>query len=281
MKRLLLCLFSGIFSFVLFSYPQNKAEGQPTNLLLITIDTLRPDRLSCYSSPYLKTPNIDSLAEKGFLFSRAFAHTPTTLSSHTNILLGVTPLYHGVRANANFVVPKEFLTLAGHLKSYGYSTGAIVGGYPLDSKFGLTQGFDTYDDDFTGSGPKKSALLERKAEAVVDKALSWLKERPSPWFLWIHCYDPHDPYEPPAPFSVQYKKQPYDGEVAYVDFALGKLLSYLQEHKLFGSTLIVLTGDHGESLGQHGELTHGYLAYNTTLWIPLIIVAPGFGFRSG
>lgn len=258
-------------------YPREAAEEGRLNVLLITIDTLRPDRLSCYSSPYLKTPNIDSLADKGILFSRAFAHTPTTLASHANILLGVTPLCHGVRANANFIVSKEFLTLAGHLKSSGYSTGAIVGGYPLDSTFGLTQGFDTYDDDFAGPGQKKSPLLERKAEVVVSKALSWLETRSSPWFLWIHCYDPHDPYEPPAPFNVQYHKQPYDGEVAYVDLALAKLFSYLKENKLFGKTLIVLTGDHGESLGQHGELTHGSLAYNTTLWIPLIIVAPGLG----
>ena len=273
----LLSLFLIFVSTASFLYPRGAAEEGRLNVLLITIDTLRPDRLSCYSSPYLKTPNIDSLADKGILFSRAFAHTPTTLASHTNMLLGVTPLYHGVRANANFIVPKEFLTLAGHLKSYGYSTGAIVGGYPLDSKFGLTQGFDIYDDDFAGPGQKESPLLERKAEVVVSKALSWLETKPSPWFLWIHCYDPHDPYEPPAPFSVQYKKQPYDGEVAYVDFALAKLLSYLKETKLFGKTLIILTGDHGESLGQHGELTHGYLAYNTTLWIPLIIVSPGLG----
>lgn len=260
-----------------FLYSKAAPTESRLNFLLITIDTLRPDRLSCYSSPYLKTLNIDSLAEKGILFSRAFAHTPITLASHTNILLGATPLYHGVRANANFIVRKEFLTLAGHLKTFGYATGAIVGGYPLNSKFGLTQGFDTYDDDFGRPDPKKPPLLERKAGEVVDKALSWLKARPSPWFLWVHCYDPHDPYEPPAPFSVQYKKQPYDGEVAYVDFALERLFAYLKENKLFDKTLIVLTGDHGESLGQHGELTHGLLAYNTTLWIPLIIVSPGLG----
>lgn len=280
MEKRSLTLLSFLLMLVLaasFVHSREAAEGGRLNVLLITIDTLRPDRLSCYSSPYLKTPNIDGLAAKGVLFSKAFAHTPTTLASHTNILLGVTPLYHGVRANANFVVPKGSLTLAGHLKSLGYSTGAIVGGYPLDSKFGLAQGFETYDDDFAGPGQNKSPLLERKAEDVVGKALGWLETRSSPWFLWIHCYDPHDPYEPPAPFRVQYDKQPYDGEVAYVDFALARLFSYLEESGLFGKTLIVLTGDHGESLGQHGELTHGYLAYNTTLWIPLIIAAPGLG----
>ncbi len=257
--------------------PREAAGEGRLNVLIITIDTLRPDRLSCYASPYLKTPNIDRLAEKGVLFSRAFAHTPTTLASHTNILSGTTPLYHGVRANANFVVPKELPTLAGYLKSFGYATGAIVGGYPLDSRFGLTGGFDTYDDDFAGPEQKGPPPPERKAEAVVSKALSWLETRSSPWFLWIHCYDPHDPYEPPAPFRAQYEKQPYDGEVAYVDFALAELFSHLEENGLFGRTLVVLTGDHGESLGQHGELTHGYLAYNTTLWVPLIIASPGLG----
>lgn len=258
-----------------WAHPREAAAKGRLNVLIITIDTLRPDRLGCYASPYLKTPNIDRLAEKGVLFSRAFAHTPTTLASHTNILLGTTPLYHGVRANANFVVPKELPTLAGHLKSFGYATGAIVGGYPLDSRFGLTGGFDTYDDDFAGPEQKSSSLLERKAEAVVSKALGWLEARSSPWFLWIHCYDPHDPYEPPAPFRARYEKQPYDGEVAYVDSALAALFSYLEENGLFDKTLVVLTGDHGESLGQHGEITHGYLAYNTTLWVPLIIASPG------
>jgi arylsulfatase A-like enzyme/tetratricopeptide (TPR) repeat protein len=258
-----------------WAHPREAAAEGRLNVLIITIDTLRPDRLGCYASPYLKTPNIDGLAEKGILFTRAFAHTPTTLASHTNILLGTTPPFHGVRANANFVVPKDSLTLAAHLKGFGYATGAIVGGYPLDSSFGLSQGFDTYDDDFAGPGRKKSPLLERKAEVVVSKALSWLETRSSPWFLWIHCYDPHDPYEPPAPFRDRYDKQPYDGEVAYVDLALARLFSYLEENGLYGKTLIVLTGDHGESLGQHGELTHGYLAYNTTLWVPLIIASPG------
>jgi len=272
---LLVCLVSGLFSLVLFSSSRPQSEGKRTNFLLITIDTLRADRLSCYSSPYLKTPNIDSLAQMGTLFSRAFAHTPTTLASHTNILLGVTPLTHGVRANAYFVVRPESPTLAGYLKSYGYTSGAFIGGYPLDSKFGLAQDFDTYDDDFAGTGYKKRSILERKAEAVIDKALGWLKSQRSPWFLWIHCYDPHDPYEPPPPFDIPYKKQPYDGEVAYVDYSLGRLVSYFRENHCFDDTLVILTGDHGESLGEHGELTHGCFAYNATLWIPLIIILPG------
>ena len=275
LQPFLVCLFSGVFSFVLLSYSQDKSEGKRINLLLITIDTLRPDRLGCYSSPYLKTPNIDSLAEMGTLFSRAFAHTPTTLASHANMLLGVTPLSHGVRANAYFVVRQGSTTLAGYLKSYGYSSGAFVGGYPLDSKFGLGRDFDAYDDDFAGLGYKKRSVLERRAEVVIDRALGWLRIQKSPWFLWVHCYDPHDPYEPPPPFDTLHKKQPYDGEVAYVDYSLGSLLSYLRENHCFDNTLVILTGDHGESLGEHGELTHGCFAYNATLWVPLIIILPG------
>jgi arylsulfatase A-like enzyme/Flp pilus assembly protein TadD len=253
---------------------RSNAENTSQNILLITIDTLRPDRLSCYSDAHVKTPNIDSLAERGVLFSRAFAHMPTTLPSHTNILLGTTPLYHGVHDNSNFIVIDEFLTLAEHLKNNGYSTGAFVGAFPLDSRFGLTQGFDVYDDNYGGQSLQEFTYVERKAEVVVDRAMDWLKGQRNPWFLWIHCFDPHQRYDPPEPFKSQYK-HPYNGEVAYVDFALGKLLDYLEENNLTDETSIIFTGDHGESLGEHGESTHGYFAYNSSIWIPLIISSPG------
>lgn len=255
-------------------YPVEAYCGEKLNLLLITIDTLRADRLSCYSTEHVETPNIDSLASKSTLFTRAFAHTPTTLPSHTNILLGTTPLYHGVHDNLSFKVKNEFLTLAEHLKQEGYSTGAFVGAFILDSIFGLSQGFDTYDGNFgqTVAG-KRSA--ERPAEIVVDKALEFLNQSHSPWFLWIHCYDPHDPYEPPEPFKTKHNYDLYDGEVAYVDSVLNKLFQYLENKDYYKNTVIVFTGDHGESLGEHGENTHGYFAYNSTLWIPLIIYVPG------
>jgi len=279
-KRILVFLILFFLSFFILFLDlslkaQENPEGTQLNILLITVDTLRPDRLSCYQSPYLKTPNIDSLAERGLLFTRAFAHTTTTLPSHTNILLGSTPLSHGVHDNNNFMVREEFLTLAEHLKNYGYSTGAFVGAYVLDSRFGLYQGFDFYDDNYERSHRRKISTLERKAEDVVDNCLDWLRIQRSPWFIWIHCYDPHDPYDPPEPFRNQYEENPYDGEVAYVDFVLGKLLDYLKAHNLFEQTLIIFTGDHGESLGQHEEATHGFLAYNSTLWIPLIVTFPG------
>jgi arylsulfatase A-like enzyme/Flp pilus assembly protein TadD len=244
------------------------------NLLLITIDTLRADRLSCYDSTHVRTPNIDSLAQKGVLFSRAFANTPTTLPSHASILLGITPLRHGVHDNYNFVVHEELLTLAEHLKNHGYSTGAIIGAHPLDSRFGLNQGFDTYDDDYNRLSSQKFAHGERPADDVTRKAIDWLKGRESPWFLWTHFYDPHDPYEPPEPFKTEFRDRPYDGEAAFVDAELGKLLDHMKAKNLLKNTLIVLTSDHGESLEEHGEKTHGYFAYNSTIWVPLIIAKP-------
>ena len=273
--------FGLIWSFLFFLaslsplYPWKEKKEDRLNILLITIDTLRADRLSCYGSEHLETPNIDSLAKKGILFSRAFANTSTTLPSHTNILLGTTPLYHGVHDNLNFIVSEDYLTLAEHLKSQGYSTEAFVGAYSLDSRFGLSQGFDGYDDNYDRSYSKSFPALERKGEVVVDNALNRIKSLREPWFLWLHLWDPHVPYESPEPFKTQYEKNPYDGEVAYVDFVLGKLFDHLNEKDLFEKTMLIFTGDHGESLGQHEESTHSFFAYNTTLWIPLILYAPG------
>jgi arylsulfatase A-like enzyme/Flp pilus assembly protein TadD len=254
-------------------YSQRK-EGAKRNVILITIDTLRADRLGCYGGQNPKTPNIDSLAERGVLFSRAFANTSTTLPSHTNILLGTTPNFHGVHENLNFVVSRELLTLAELLKANGYSTGAFVSAYPLDARFGLSQGFDIYDDNYSRIHSTNLIALERNAEAVISNALDWLKDQVSPWFLWIHCWDPHSPYDPPEPFKTQYSDSLYEGEIAYVDLALGNLFNYITENDLFDSILVIFTGDHGESLGEHEEETHGYLAYNSSIWIPLIIVSP-------
>ena len=250
-------------------------KGKTTpNLLLITIDTLRADRLSCYSKEHLTTPHIDSLASRGVLFTRAFAHTSTTLPSHANILLGTTPLFHGVHDNSNFIVRPEFTSIAEHLKAHGYSTAAFVGAYPLDSRFGLSQGFDLYDDDYDIRNVKTDTGGERTADLVVDRALGWLEEQNSPWFLWVHCWDPHAPYDPPEPFKSRFPENPYDGEVAFVDNVLGRLFDYLTQNNLWDSSLVIFTGDHGESLWEHDEETHGIFAYNSTIWIPLIIHAP-------
>lgn len=278
------CLFGTVSMLTLLFFCSLFSTAQPggggtrqgrLNVLLITVDTLRADRLGCFGNDRVKTPHIDSLARKGVLFRRAFAHTPTTLSSHANILLGTTPNYHGVHDNQNFVVREEFLTLAEHLRTSGYASGAFVGAFPLDSRFGLTQGFDVYDDNYGTSGSQEFSYVERRADVVVQKAIQWLGGQNKPWFLWVHCFDPHQQYDPPEPFKTEYKDSPYDGEVAYVDDSLGKLLDYLNDQGLDEKTLIIFTGDHGESLGQHGESTHGYFAYNSTLWIPLIMDCPG------
>jgi arylsulfatase A-like enzyme/Tfp pilus assembly protein PilF len=268
-------IFLYIVLMTLFVLPLAGAEKPRLNLLLITIDTLRPDRLSCYSPKYLKTPAVDELASHSVLFTRAFAHTPTTLPSHTNILLGTTPNYHGVHDNGFFIVRPEFLSLAKLLKNNGYSTGAFVGAFPLDSRFGLNQGFDVYDDYYGTLPAYEFAFLERKAGVVIERAVAWLEQQAGLWFLWIHCFDPHQPYEPPEPFKTQFKDDPYSGEVAYVDSELSKLFAYLKKKDAEKDTVIVFTGDHGQSLGEHGETTHGYFAYNSTLWVPLIIFYPG------
>jgi len=249
-------------------------EPRP-NVLLITIDTLRADKLGCYGSQKVKTPHIDRLAKSGVLFTRVFAHNPLTLPSHANIMTGMVPLYHGVHDNENFILRDQFLTLAEYLKSLGYATGAVVGAYPLDSRFGIAQGFDFYEDNVAPKGAPKNSVGERDAEAVAAIAKNWLGWQKSNWFLWIHVYDPHYPYEPPEPFLTQYPDKPYNGEVAYVDSVLGGFFKFLEENGHLERTLIVLTSDHGESLGDHGEKTHGMLVYNSTLWVPLILSMPG------
>jgi arylsulfatase A-like enzyme/Tfp pilus assembly protein PilF len=252
------------------------ASDKPAlNLLLITIDTLRADRLSCYDPTHVRTTTMDGLAAAGTVFTRAFSHVPLTLPAHTSLLTGLTPPAHGVRDNGRFVVPAGLRTLAELLKSRGYATAAFVGGYPLHSRFGLAQGFDTYDDRFAAAPGIAREFAEARAGDVVDKALAWAEKPRAPWFLWVHLYDPHDPYEPPEPFRTRFKDAPYDGEVAYVDETLGRFLAVLRDRGLMDDTVVVLTGDHGESLGEHGELTHGFLTYNPALGVPLIVAAPG------
>jgi len=251
------------------------AAAAPKNLLLITIDTLRPDRLSCYSPAFLKTPVIDDLASRGVLFERAFAHTPITLPSHADILLGTTPPFHGVSDNAKSRVGSEFLSLAEHLRAAGFATGAFVGAFPLDSRFGLDQGFDVYDDLFPTRADNPSAYSERKAEEVLKAAWSWLSGRQGKWFCWIHLWDPHAPYRAPEPYGSRFKDDPYSGEAAYVDASLGAFFGLLKSKGLWEDTLIAVTADHGESLGEHGEMTHSFFAYNSTLHVPLIMAGPG------
>jgi len=264
-----------VILFLLLIRPVGAATSD-RNVLLVTIDTLRPDRLSCYSTEFVRTPAIDAIAGRGVVFERAFAHNPETLPSHANILLGTTSLYHGVSVNGKARVADDFLTLAERLKADGYSTGAFIGAFPLDSRFGLAQGFDVYDDAYSAKAANDFLYSERSADKVIASARKWLEGQKGKWFCWVHIWDPHAPYSPPEPYATEFQKDPYSGEVAFADAELAKLFRDIESKGWTGKTIVVITADHGEALGEHGELTHSYFAYNSTIWVPLIISAPGF-----
>jgi arylsulfatase A-like enzyme/Tfp pilus assembly protein PilF len=240
------------------------------NVLLITIDTLRADALGCYGGR-AATPNLDRLAALGVRFDFAHAHAVVTLPSHASILTGRYPFEHGIHDNAGFRLPTTIPTLAAMLKPHGMATGAFIGAFVLDSRFGLGPGFDVYDENYGRSSTVSGFNIpERRADAVVAAATSWIAAQKKPWFAWVHVYDPHAPYRPPAPFDRQYADQPYYGEVAFTDFALAPLLNAARDPS-GRPTFVVVTGDHGEGLGDHGEMTHGLFAYEATLRIPLIL----------
>ncbi|MBM3309991.1 MAG: tetratricopeptide repeat protein [Candidatus Aminicenantes bacterium] len=251
--------------------------GQKLNVILVTVDTLRADRLGCYGFRGVKTPVIDTLAAEGVRFSRCMAQTPLTLPSHTTILTGTLPLFHGVRDNGGFVVPPGLATLAESFKEAGYATSAFVAAYVLDGKWGLNRGFDTYFDKFDLSRFEKISLgsVQRPANEVLDEALGWLsKAQDGPFFSWVHLYDPHTPYEPPPPFDAQYPNHPYLGEVAFTDAQLGRLASFLETSGLKDKTVLIFASDHGESLGAHQEATHGFFVYQEAIHVPLIVSTP-------
>lgn len=255
-------------------YPASGNLKDP-NILLITIDTLRYDRLGVYSDKYVHTPHVDKLASRSWVFDWAFAHNPVTLPSHTNILTGITPVYHGISDNPGFVLADEFLTLAEFLKEKKYSTGAFIGSFPLDSRFGLNQGFDVYDDNYGTQSILEFYFIERPAEEVIKPAMEWISGQKQKWFAWVHIFDPHEPYSPPSPYDKIYSDDLYSGEVAYIDSQLGILFDFLEKNGSLKNTIIILTGDHGEALGEKDERTHSYFAYNNTIHVPLIISIPG------
>ena len=242
-------------------------------VLLISVDTLRPDYLGCYGSTKVATPHIDSIAAGGVRFVEAAAPTPLTLPSHTSLLTGLDPPRHGHRDNSGFVLPAAATTLAEVLAGKGWQTAAFVAALPLDSRFGLDQGFATYDDAYgeTRHGLGDAATPERPAREVADAALAWLKaRREKPWFAFVHFYDPHFPYQPPQHLRARYGSTPYAGEIAAVDEQVGRLLAFLEQSGQKQRTLVVLTADHGESLGEHREMSHGIFAYESTLRVPLL-----------
>ena len=255
--------------------PASTGVSAPS-FLLITLDTTRADRLEPYGATSVETPVLQILAADGIVFERAYATTPVTLPSHASIFTGLDPPNHGVRNNGIHHLSEASTTLTEILRQAGYRTAAFVSAAVLEQRYGLAQGFELYDDDLAGGGSKAPRLVaERPAEVTVSSALRWLDETDSgePFFLWIHLFDPHALYAPPAPFSERYRDRPYEGEIAYLDAQLGRLLAH---RRLSGSEdlLVMAIADHGESLGEHGEASHAMLAYDATLHIPWIVRLP-------
>lgn len=244
------------------------------NVLLITIDTLRLDRVGAFGGTRHLTPTLDRLAGEGFRLTRAYASAPLTLPSHTSILTAVSPPAHGVRTNGLFRLGPKLPTLATILKSAGYRTGAFVGAFVLDARFGLTRGFDVYDDRYGEQHEgDQTEGAERRAADVIAPAFAWINQQSTidnqQWFAWVHLYDPHAPYRAPEPWASQH--EPYDAEVAYTDAMVGRLLDQLKGAGRLDRTLVVVAADHGESLGEHGERTHGTFVYDATMRVPWIV----------
>jgi arylsulfatase A-like enzyme/Flp pilus assembly protein TadD len=249
------------------------SSAPPGDIILVTIDTWRADAAGFAGNARVQTPFLDSLAARGIVFTNAHAHNVITLPSHANILTGLNPYQHGVRENAGFVLDAKHTTVAERLREQGYATGAFVAAYPLDARFGLNQGFDVYDDNYgKGRASLDFSLQERPAPAVLQSAAKWWQSASGrKRFMWVHLYDPHAPYAPPEPFASTYRDRQYLGEVAAVDSALQTYLAPLMDD----GTTVIVTADHGEALGDHGELTHGLFAYEATLKVPLIVAGPG------
>ncbi len=243
------------------------------NLVLVSVDTLRADHLSSYGGAAVRTPHLDRIASEGVLYENVSTVAPTTLPAHASLFTGLSPVVHGVHDNVGFYLEDRFQTLASQLKARGYDTAAFIGAFVLDSRFGLDRGFDLYDDELEESEDRIASglVVQRRGDRVLERALDWLGKRgegPRPFFAFLHFYDPHTPYEPPI-------LEGYAGEVAYVDSLVGRLRSFLDERELTERTLLVVTADHGESLGEHGEATHGLFLYQSTLRIPLLLRYPG------
>ena len=250
------------------------------SLLVVTIDTLRADHIGAYGYAPARTPVIDGLARRGIRFARAFSHVPLTLPSHCTLFTGLLPVSHGVRDNGQPLGPGP-RTLAEIARSRGLATAAVVGAFPLDSRFGLDRGYETYNDLYgSRNRVRDMAFVERRGRDVSDAAAEWLRARgKQPFFLWVHYFDPHAPYDPPPPYDREFAGREYDGEIAYADECVGRLLKALEEAGRAGDTLVVLAADHGEGLGAHEEKTHGIFIYDTTLHVPLIMAGAGVAAR--
>ena len=261
------------------------AVKSPPNIILITIDTVRSDHVGCYGAKDAETPVIDQLCRDSVVFDHALSQVPLTWPSHAVIFTGLYPFQDGVQDFTGAPLETRFRTVSQALKQRGYATGAVISSFALDRSWGLARGFDFYDDAFSPESLKNRdlGLVERRAEEGVSHAISWLqKTRQRPFFLWLHLYDPHSPYDPPEPYHTRFAGHLYDGEIAYADHQLGRLIAWLKQQRLYDGSLIVLLSDHGESLGEHGEREHGFFIYNATVHIPLIVKPPaGRGFQPG
>jgi arylsulfatase A-like enzyme/Tfp pilus assembly protein PilF len=255
------------------------AAASTPNVVLVTIDTLRADYLGAYGNKKVETATTDRIAREGVVADDATSHVPQTRPSHGSILTGLYPWSHGLRDNYSPKMDQKIPTLATLLKARGYATGAFVSGYVLNAGSGLDVGFDTYDDPFGAAANRPgrgSHRFDRPANEALDKALAWLKPRDKkPFFLWLHLYDPHIPYDPPAPYNKKFEDNPYAGEVSFADAQLGRLLKHLDDARLRERTLVVVTSDHGEGLGEHGEEEHLLFLYETTQKVPLLFSWPG------
>ena len=284
-KGLVLCLLALAVS----SFAQNSSttirESRP-NVLLVTMDTLRADHVGCYGYRGVKTPALDALAQDGVLFEDADSQVPLTWPSHTAILTGTYPFQNGVQDFTGQPLAPRFRSIAQAFQRKGYATGAVVSAFVLDRSWGLARGFDFYDDAFSPIAfqTKDPGLVDRKAGESVEHAIHWLAlaraRSRRPFFFWLHLYDPHSPYDPPEPFHSEYRDHLYDGEIAYADHELGRLISWLKGNQLYDGSLIIFLSDHGESLGEHGEKEHGFFIYKSTVHVPLIVKPPsGSGIR--
>ncbi len=253
------------------------------NVILITIDTLRADRLSSYGGE-VATPHMDALAAEGVRFSNAASAVPFTLPAHSSIMTGTYPPHHGVRENVGYFLDESVPTLAETLLEAGHSTGGFVSAFVLDRRWGIGRGFDRYFDDFEIRSDTQVNLgsVQREGPETIGEAVRWLDQRPpeDSFFLWLHLFDPHDPYTPPEPFESRYPNRPYEAEVAYTDALIGDFRARLEERGLLDRSLVVLTADHGEGLGDHGESFHGFFVYDSTVHVPLIVREP-FGGLAG
>ena len=256
------------------------------NVLLVTLDTTRADRIGCYGHRPAETPVMDALAAEGVLFEQCITPTAYTLPSHSSIMTGLYPPFHGVRLNGGAALADVHTTLAESLTAHGYRSGAFIGAFVLDQRWGLKQGFEHYDDRFELAADQRLDLagVQRPADRVVDAALTWLEEPGDrPFFAWVHLYDPHTPYEPPEPYRVRFEERGksglYDGEIAFADAQIGRLLERLEARGVADDTIVIILGDHGEGLGDHGESEHGYFIYDYSVRVPFLVRLPGSGLR--